>query len=176
MYEEKFNTSFEAKLAKLKAEKQSRIDLVEAEKLRKATDPSEIEKVEASLWLQQELRDVGEIFVAKAEDLGIKPGRGGGWSGTRMFDDDICKTYWIGHDGLMTIEEVQYRYSDHPKKLKVRTNRSEIINGHATLGMEPIENYLFTVSSTDEGKKFLDETTTALVDILGDLATKSGAI
>ncbi len=191
MYEEKFNTSFEAKLAKLKAEKQSRIDLVEAEKLRKATDPSEIEKVEASLWLQQELRDVGEIFVAKAADLGIKPTIG--WSGNKDIGNGMYKTYTVYGDGLMKIEEYQRTSSDYPTQLSSRTNdpdylgrieaeirsKTELkISGviDESYPIKPIENYQFTVSSIDEGKKFLGETTTALVDILGDLATESGVI
>jgi|GEM_PF-1210670 len=195
MDEAKFSASIEAKLAQLKSEKQKRIDLVEAEMLRKETDPSEIERIEASLWLQQEIQALGDVFVAKATELGIDPRLWRGRIGRSDKPGDIVKEYQVLPDGSMIITELKMDSSDWKSHsvISERTNNRQKLVVHEKIieklweskkagkvdllhQIKPIQDYQFTAGTIDEGQKYLDETTTALVDILGERATEFGAI
>jgi hypothetical protein len=71
MDEAKLNASFEAKIAEAKKRKQAEAE--EAERIRIANEPAEREKTEATDLLRQELRDLGRMFVVKADELNVPP-------------------------------------------------------------------------------------------------------
>ncbi len=71
MDETQFNAAFEAKLAEVTKRKQAEAE--EAECLRIANEPAERERAEATTTLRQGLRDLGRMFVEKADELNIPP-------------------------------------------------------------------------------------------------------
>lgn len=185
MDEKRFEAALEAKLDEERTRRRQEAD--EAERLRIANEPAERERVEATSLLRREMRELGSMFVDKANQLGIRP--------NVVFDtktDNIIEKLWykpfeqyrsyhhislrIRPDGNMFIEERvekpgggDYDWSINRYSTAEPNERGVVYIGYE-YGCSSYYNQ-FAADSFAEANRLIEDCTTAAIGLLSQLVT-----